>query len=305
MSVALIAYVIALRPFEEVIDNIEQISYEITIFVVNIALLVMAVKDTQEGDNTQIRERIGDFIIKTNIAAQYLPTIFLVPKLALTARELINKLKKRRRAKVGKLDDATTNEKMKEISHTKMLPIQIDSHYLSKEATSPLHFDPDFTNKNHDQEPHSNFGASPGVRFVKFNTKLDTQMAPIADNLLEVDWPSSPNNMMDHQRSPEVSTLLIRNPVTSPGTPKNRSDLSRLQNPKRRVSRFDETKRETSKQLNVNDENFNPDKKLPFQEPPSLNNIFPEISVPVQDANNATIVNQKEDGKDLVIDLIE
>ena len=44
MSVLILGYVTVLRPFDETLDNIQQITFELTIFLVNIALLAMAVR---------------------------------------------------------------------------------------------------------------------------------------------------------------------------------------------------------------------------------------------------------------------
>ena len=45
-SVILLAYIIILKPFEKGVDFIQQITFEIAIFIVNISLLVAAVLDT-------------------------------------------------------------------------------------------------------------------------------------------------------------------------------------------------------------------------------------------------------------------
>ena len=58
-----------------------------------------------DGDHTLAR-KIGDLIIKANITAQFLPDVLLIPKFALSAKEMYNNLeeiykkRKERRAKV-------------------------------------------------------------------------------------------------------------------------------------------------------------------------------------------------------------
>ena len=99
-SVILLAYIIIMRPFKDGLDLIQQITFEIAILVVNIALLVVAVSDTQTESHLKLKSDVGEIIIKTNIIANYLPTGFLMIKLVLTVQEMYEKIKERRRAKI-------------------------------------------------------------------------------------------------------------------------------------------------------------------------------------------------------------
>ena len=78
LSVAMLLYLIVLRPLRKKLNMAEIVFYEVCILCVNLCVFILAVLDKQGKEELELRNSIGDGIIYLNIVFGVGSIIFLV-----------------------------------------------------------------------------------------------------------------------------------------------------------------------------------------------------------------------------------
>jgi len=73
----MLTYLFIKRPLKERVELIQQVCFEILIFVVNLSFFVMAITDRTDGDDTNIIKNTSEIIIILNMIFAFLPLVFL------------------------------------------------------------------------------------------------------------------------------------------------------------------------------------------------------------------------------------
>ena len=112
LFIIFLGYVVMIKPFDDIIDQVQQVFFEAITVLVNVSLLYIAVLDHQGNTDENKRYVVGEIFMQANMLAQFVPTGFLVVKIAITAREFYKKFKNRKRGKVSSVHDATSLAKV-------------------------------------------------------------------------------------------------------------------------------------------------------------------------------------------------
>jgi len=118
INVDILLYLFIMRPFKKIINQIQLVSYEIIIFMMNIGVLILAAK-SPTGKESAESIRIGDMIIVGNDIINFLAIIFLAIKLYLEATALHKDMKR--------LKNISTKEKVTTYLQLLALPFQQDN----------------------------------------------------------------------------------------------------------------------------------------------------------------------------------
>jgi len=80
ISFLIVIYLIIVRPFKSVLNNINQIVFELIIFAFNGCVLVLAALDTAKSDNYLARKKLETILLNINLAAGFVSTLFVILK---------------------------------------------------------------------------------------------------------------------------------------------------------------------------------------------------------------------------------
>jgi len=96
ISLLIVIYLIIVRPFKSVLNNLNQIVFELIIFAFNGCVLVLAALDTSNSDNYLARKKLETILLDINLAAGFISTLFVVLKTIVLLRDMYKdwKLKK-------------------------------------------------------------------------------------------------------------------------------------------------------------------------------------------------------------------
>ena len=98
-AISMLLYLLALRPFESLIDLVQQICFEVILFSASISLVGMAVMDVRSQSSDVLRNDLGEVIIKGSLIASFLGLVFQSIKGFIVASDLyiyIRNYKRRR-----------------------------------------------------------------------------------------------------------------------------------------------------------------------------------------------------------------
>ena len=90
INLAMLAYLLVMRPFKKLINQIQLVSYETLVFMMNICVIILAGKSRGSAVNNF---RLGDVIIVGNYMINSLAIIFLAIKIYIEAKNLHKDLK--------------------------------------------------------------------------------------------------------------------------------------------------------------------------------------------------------------------
>ena len=235
-SILMLGYVITVKPFKEVLDFIQQIAFELVILAVNASMLTMAILDLKHEGSTRRRYYVGETVIQANLVSQFLPTIFLVLKCIAFVKELYEKLKERRRAKVGILTSTSSPLAVEPIaeSRNKILDYKLSSrsaklypfsHKVAKISTKNESRDFKFDDESAIKHKQSVLEIHTKKTFMKDLEKDDFLDSPSENRVLEKtvakysDWLLSPpaayNNSDNLSHSP-INQLQISHSLNAP-----------------------------------------------------------------------------------------
>ena len=96
VSFLIVIYLIIVRPFKSVLNNINQIVFELIIFAFNGCVLVLAALDTAKSNDYLTRQKLETILLNINLAAGFISTLFVVLKALVALGDLYKdwKLKK-------------------------------------------------------------------------------------------------------------------------------------------------------------------------------------------------------------------
>ena len=83
IGLVMIAYLVIFKPFRRVVNLFQILTYETIILIINICVLVLAIMDSNNEQNQQKRELVGDIIIYCNIAFSAAVIFYICLKLVL------------------------------------------------------------------------------------------------------------------------------------------------------------------------------------------------------------------------------
>ena len=135
ISISLLIYLLMFRPFKNLADNLQQITFELLILTANICLLIIAILDKQDGDHTYTKNRAAQAILIVNAISHYAPLACIVLKVLLIIYEKYQSKKAAERAKnmndagdVGmKASDAKEAEIEPKALQTSMINLAIET----------------------------------------------------------------------------------------------------------------------------------------------------------------------------------
>ena len=98
LSFSLIMLVLAakFKPFEDKIDQIQQIVNELILLTVNICVFILAILDHQHENNTNIRGHLGDTIIACNLIFNFTAVIFFAIQLVIALQKMYKLIKSKK-----------------------------------------------------------------------------------------------------------------------------------------------------------------------------------------------------------------
>jgi len=88
MTLAMIVYLLVMRPYIKLINLIGQVTLEMILFIYYICVLALAVKDSKKDIDLEGRERIGTVLIVFSFMAQLFTFLFVVLKALLLGKKL-------------------------------------------------------------------------------------------------------------------------------------------------------------------------------------------------------------------------
>ena len=89
----MLTYLFIKRPLKERVELIQQVCFEILIFVVNLSFFVMAITDRTEKDDTNTMKNASEVVIFSNMIFAFLPLVFLAIRVLLSLVILYKRLK--------------------------------------------------------------------------------------------------------------------------------------------------------------------------------------------------------------------
>jgi len=96
INIDMLLYLFIMRPFKKLINQIQLVSYEIVIFMMNICVLVLAAKSPTGADSPS-SIRLGDVIIVGNDIINFMVIIFMVMKIYIEALAIHKDIKRLKR----------------------------------------------------------------------------------------------------------------------------------------------------------------------------------------------------------------
>jgi len=99
INIAILGYLLLKRPMKKIINLIQQVLLESTIFVFNIGVFILAILDAQDQENSNTRENIGDMLIMINVIVPILSMVLIAIKILLIIWEFYQSYKNARNNK--------------------------------------------------------------------------------------------------------------------------------------------------------------------------------------------------------------
>lgn len=101
VSLLIVIYLIVVRPFKSILNNINQIIFELIILSFNGCVLVLAELDLAKSNNYLLRKKLETALLNINLAAGFVSTVFIVLKALVVVWDLYKdwSLKKKAAAK--------------------------------------------------------------------------------------------------------------------------------------------------------------------------------------------------------------
>ena len=111
LSLVLVIYIVAKRPFKYKVDLAQNLTYELIILTVNIALLSFAVLDGNHEEKIGARNNLANLIIVCSVMFTFLSLFFILLKLVIIGLQFYNGYKQKKAiSKKGKLDHLERTE---------------------------------------------------------------------------------------------------------------------------------------------------------------------------------------------------
>jgi len=107
---AILAYLLIKRPMRKVINFIQQVAIEGSLFVFNMCVFILAILDAQKSENWSAREGIGNVLIALNVATPLVTSAIIIVKLLLIAKELYMEHKMAKSKGVQKLGQISIHQ---------------------------------------------------------------------------------------------------------------------------------------------------------------------------------------------------
>ena len=86
-SLIILAYIVVLRPFKNMLDNLQQIVFELVLLIVSGSLLIIATLDKENGDHVHRKHKAAQVILFMNTIANYVPLASIAIKAFLLTRD--------------------------------------------------------------------------------------------------------------------------------------------------------------------------------------------------------------------------
>ena len=186
MSILLLTYIMVFMPFKNVLDNLQQFGFELILLIANASVLTLARLDREDGDHTQEKYRAAETILKANVVAQYLPTIFLVLKLLVVIYETYKaRMNKKAQYMSGKEEAKKTT-----VSDNKGVGAELKIVESSEMKSDQKETEQDLIKRNSDREDNIQFGVDTSK--ISLTNKNDK------DPSSPVDYNTSPSTRYDN-----------------------------------------------------------------------------------------------------------
>jgi len=99
VSVLIVGYLIVIRPFKSILNNINQIVFELIILAFNGCVLILAALETSNSGNYPLRLKLETAMLNINLAAGFISTAFVLLKAIVVARDIYKNWKLKKSAK--------------------------------------------------------------------------------------------------------------------------------------------------------------------------------------------------------------
>jgi len=99
VSVLIVLYLVIIRPFKSILNNINQIVFELIIFAFNGCVLVLAALETSDSNNWPLRKKLETIMLNINLVAGFVSTAFVLLKAIVVLRDIYKDWKLQKEAK--------------------------------------------------------------------------------------------------------------------------------------------------------------------------------------------------------------
>jgi len=99
ISLLILTYLIIFRPFKSLLNNINQIVFELIIFAFNVCVLILAELDASDSGHYLLRKKLETIMLDINLVAGFVSTGFVLLKTIVIMRDIYKDWKLKKEAK--------------------------------------------------------------------------------------------------------------------------------------------------------------------------------------------------------------
>jgi len=213
MNVATILYLIFKAPFKNLFNVLQQIAFEMDLFVVHVCFLTLACLDSTQPGKQSARTRIevGNAIMMAIFLTKFLPMITLIPKvilLIITIRQTLKEKKAAKEAAAAKAAEEKEKESAKTAvdAETALLVSPNDVNLVNQQQMTPVKKDRKDDYMVHDDEEKliKQAEPTPDAPEEELKTERPENQVQFVDNT-----PASPDGLLTQTNKPDKSVSYM------------------------------------------------------------------------------------------------